>query len=156
GGEQHAGLHQLFVVLAHRGHQLLARHHAGFGVLVGFDDHHETHDLVSLAVAVRRAWGSGRSGPSLVPGSTVTTNAVARDRHAGEVFFWGAGRRMLQGPRVGSANSVWTESYCTGSVVAEAPRLRLLAFDGAFCSASADLRPSVRRLQPTLALHVEP
>ena len=38
-----AGLHQLFVVLHHGGEQLLARHDACLGVLVGLADDHESH-----------------------------------------------------------------------------------------------------------------
>src|SRR5512143_2626806 len=42
-GQQHAGLRQLFVVPAHLGEKFLARHDARLGVLVGLDDHHESH-----------------------------------------------------------------------------------------------------------------
>src|SRR5262249_40416733 len=45
-GEHHAGLHQLLVELAHFGQQLLAGQDAGFGILGGFDDDHETHGLL--------------------------------------------------------------------------------------------------------------
>src|SRR5205823_2033840 len=41
--EEHTGFHQLLVVFAHRGKNLLARHDARFRLLVGLDDHHETH-----------------------------------------------------------------------------------------------------------------
>src|SRR5450631_3531002 len=41
--EHDAGLHHFLVELAHRGQQFRARHYAGFGVLVGFHNHHETH-----------------------------------------------------------------------------------------------------------------
>src|SRR2546426_10577013 len=39
----HAGLHQLLIVLPHVGEELLARHDAGFGVLVGSHLDHESH-----------------------------------------------------------------------------------------------------------------
>src|SRR5262249_21776800 len=41
--EQHAGFHQLLVIVRHGGEQLLRRPDAGLGVLGGFDDNHETH-----------------------------------------------------------------------------------------------------------------
>ena len=48
GGEHHASLHQLFVVLPHFGKELLVRENARLGVLVGFDQHHESHLHVLL------------------------------------------------------------------------------------------------------------
>ena len=41
--KHHAGLHQLFIKLAHLGEQSLARHHARLRVLGGFDQNHESH-----------------------------------------------------------------------------------------------------------------
>src|SRR5438093_2247827 len=43
--EHHARLGQLLVELLHVGKDLLVGEDAGLGVLVGFDDHHETHFL---------------------------------------------------------------------------------------------------------------
>src|SRR5213594_328561 len=45
GREHHARLGQLLVELLHVGKDLLVGEDAGLGVLVGFDDHHETHFL---------------------------------------------------------------------------------------------------------------
>ena len=44
-GQQHAGLGQLLVVLPHLSQKLLIRQHSGFRVLVGLDQHHESHRL---------------------------------------------------------------------------------------------------------------
>ena len=41
--DEDAGLGQFFVVIAHGGQQFVAGHDAGFGVLTGFDDDHESH-----------------------------------------------------------------------------------------------------------------
>src|SRR6185437_144044 len=46
--EQHAGLHQLLVVFAHRGKNLFARHNARFRILTGLHNHHESHDHFSF------------------------------------------------------------------------------------------------------------
>src|SRR5438093_1027535 len=43
GRQEHAGLLQLNVELAHRGQGLLVRQDSRFGVLVGFDQDHESH-----------------------------------------------------------------------------------------------------------------
>src|SRR6266511_6181819 len=48
GREQHAGLRHLLVELPHRGHELLAREHARPRILVGLDQHHESHRGVSF------------------------------------------------------------------------------------------------------------
>src|SRR6267143_413954 len=47
-GEQHAGFHQLFVVLPHFGKELLLRQNARLRVLVGLDYHQESHCYVSF------------------------------------------------------------------------------------------------------------
>src|SRR5690242_9188293 len=47
GGEQHARFLELHVELAHLGQDLLIREHPGFGVLIGFDHHHEAHHFSS-------------------------------------------------------------------------------------------------------------
>src|SRR5690348_238938 len=66
-GQHHAGLDQFLVELAHRREQLRARHHAGFAVPVGFDDHHETHVVLLLSRGMRAlVW---------------TTNRQHRNRH---------------------------------------------------------------------------
>src|SRR5437773_1702547 len=46
--EHHASFHQLLVELAHVGEDLLVRKRARLGVLVRFDDHHESHCLFSF------------------------------------------------------------------------------------------------------------
>src|SRR5258708_35305874 len=51
--EQHAGLHQLFVVLAHSGKQLFTGHDTGFGLLTGFYHHHEFHGYLSFGSSLR-------------------------------------------------------------------------------------------------------
>src|SRR5262249_54235188 len=58
--EHHAGLHQLFVELSHRGQQLLVRHHPRLRVLGGLDYRHESHrGLSSLFRVASRASASG-------------------------------------------------------------------------------------------------
>ncbi|MNI83658.1 hypothetical protein D3C73_1404900 [compost metagenome] len=49
-GEQDAGLDQFFVVVAHRSQQLLARHLAGFGILAGLHNDHESHGGFSIGL----------------------------------------------------------------------------------------------------------
>src|SRR5437773_5989851 len=46
--EHHASFHQLLVELTHVGEDLLVREGARLGVLVRFDDHHESHCLISF------------------------------------------------------------------------------------------------------------
>src|SRR5439155_104343 len=46
--EHHAGLDQLFVVLAHGGQELLAGHDARLGLRRGLDNHHESHRRASV------------------------------------------------------------------------------------------------------------
>src|SRR5687767_4744180 len=48
--EQDPGVRQLLVEFAHFGQQFFTRHHAGFRVLAGFDDDHETHSGNSFPV----------------------------------------------------------------------------------------------------------
>ena len=48
GGEHYAGFGQLFVKLSHGFEELLARHDAGFGLFVGFDDYQASHGGVSF------------------------------------------------------------------------------------------------------------
>ena len=43
GIEQHAGFHQILVILRHCGNELLFRHDALFRVLGGLDNNHESH-----------------------------------------------------------------------------------------------------------------
>ena len=45
--EHHTCLHQLLVVLAHLGEKLLVGQDAGFGILAGFDQDHESHRHIS-------------------------------------------------------------------------------------------------------------
>src|SRR4051794_10242348 len=64
-GEQHAGLHELFVELAHRSEDLGARQHARLGLVVGLHQDHETHGVppcgCSFWVRLLRT-SNGRSG----------------------------------------------------------------------------------------------
>src|SRR6267143_6054621 len=48
GREQHAGFHQLLVVLPHLGQKLLVRENPRLRALVGLDQHHESHRRASL------------------------------------------------------------------------------------------------------------
>src|SRR3954447_8589778 len=50
-GQHDAGIDELFVVLAHRSEQLLARHDARLAVLVSLHDHHESHVRILLRAA---------------------------------------------------------------------------------------------------------
>ena len=63
-------LRELLVVGAHRAEQLLARHHAGFGIVGGFDDHHEPHRPVSSLIRVPSQFGSSLATRSTPPGRT--------------------------------------------------------------------------------------
>ena len=62
-GEHHAGLDQLLVEAAHLGHQLGARHHAGFGIRGGLDHHHDAHHRISLNGSITGQ--AGRRAPAL-------------------------------------------------------------------------------------------
>ena len=77
-GQHDAGLHELLVVLAHRGQQLLVGHHAGLGVLVRLHDHHESHRRISCV----------GSGPVL-SGPIGTTNEARKVRHPRPTFSSG-------------------------------------------------------------------
>src|ERR1700726_3850323 len=77
--EQHAGLRQLFVVLHHRGNDLLVREDARLDLLVARD--HQDHESHSCLLVV----GSGASGrwrPDGNPRSNCTSNEAPRNRHA--------------------------------------------------------------------------
>src|SRR5882762_1509346 len=62
GGEQHAGFHQLFVVLPHFGKELLLRQSARLRVLVGLDYHHESHCCVSFEFQLRAGFRTASTG----------------------------------------------------------------------------------------------
>ena len=72
-----AGLDHLLVELAHRRQQFRARHHAGFCILAGLHNHHESHrhaPFVSL-------------GPTTASAFINKTTGVLRHRHVGENYF---------------------------------------------------------------------
>src|SRR6266571_4206680 len=80
--EHHAGFHQLFVELPHRGEEFFVRHHARFRVLTGFDYDHESHRVlrwVGSGVAVRFFSGS-------IARSDCTTIETGRNRQVERIF----------------------------------------------------------------------
>src|SRR5438046_9491860 len=59
--EQHAGFLELHVELAHLGEDLLVGQDSRFGVLVGFDQYHESHCSLLVGVYLHDARGAARS-----------------------------------------------------------------------------------------------
>src|SRR5690606_31310342 len=62
--DHHAGLRQLLVVLVHLSQELLVRHHACFGIRVGLDQYHETHERLPFLCEPSYADTSDRASPS--------------------------------------------------------------------------------------------
>src|SRR2546428_1509675 len=86
--EHHAGFHQLFVVLAHLGQDLLVREDARLRVLVGLDDNHESHRDLSFWILVERG----------VAGSTGATILLRRRLDAGAPAVQFRYQRELEPP----------------------------------------------------------
>src|SRR6516165_5355796 len=62
---QHAGLRHFLVVLRHRGNEPVVGHDTGLGVLIGSDDHHESHrSLLAGYVGAKRTAAIGGSRAS--------------------------------------------------------------------------------------------
>src|SRR2546427_4317056 len=93
--EHHAGFHHRLVEPSHRGDQLWAGEHARLGVLVGSDEHHESH-RVSL-------WLSFSWPAAAVTGETIRAAAPAAS---------GRTRRTRRGvpPPAASAPARWRRS----------------------------------------------
>src|SRR5947208_10533932 len=64
--QQDSGLCHFLVVLRHRGNQPVVRHRAGFGILAGLDQHHESHRPVLLEchIGAKRTAATGGSRAS--------------------------------------------------------------------------------------------
>src|SRR5882724_2598109 len=93
--EQHAGFRQLFIELPHQGEGFFVGEDPGLGVLVGFDQHHESHGLLS-------SWWS-----------TYTTSEGCPNRHAGYVLE-PCGEAAAR--RTNSAMGIPIRSTCTATL----------------------------------------